>query len=110
MVFRGSGLPERLFRSLRIKFNEGDIVKRRDFITATTAGVALCSSGGLRAADGKMFVSLNGSLVGSKTGADGKRTPSVSWPEFARLGARVGYPGVDVNINAAMEEGEDSTR
>jgi sugar phosphate isomerase/epimerase len=85
-------------------------VKRRDFIRATTAGVALYASGGLRAADGKMFVSLNGSLVGSKTGADGKRTPSVGWPEFARLAARVGYPGVDVNINAAMGEGEDATR
>ncbi len=48
-----------------------------------------------------MYVSLNGTLV-----AGGK----LSWPEFARLAARTGYPGVDVNLGAAMREGLDATR
>lgn len=48
-----------------------------------------------------MYVSLNGALV-----AGGK----VGWPDFARLAARFGYPGVDVNLAAAMQEGADQTR
>lgn len=48
-----------------------------------------------------MYVSLNGTLV-----AGGK----LSWPEFARLAARTGYPGVDVNLGGAMREGLDATR
>ena len=40
-----------------------------------------------------MYVSLNGALL-----AGGK----VGWPDFARLAARVGYPGVDLNLGAAM--------
>lgn len=46
-----------------------------------------------------MFVSLNGSL-----------TRKVAWPEFARLAARVGYGGVDTNLDAARKEGLDATR
>jgi sugar phosphate isomerase/epimerase len=46
-----------------------------------------------------MFVSLNGSL-----------TRQMAWPEFARLAAKIGYGGVDVNLNAARIEGVDATR
>ncbi|MCL6645539.1 MAG: sugar phosphate isomerase/epimerase [Dehalococcoidia bacterium] len=48
-----------------------------------------------------MYVSLNGTLV-----AGGR----LSWTEFAELAAKVGYPGVDVNLNAAMEQGLEATR
>lgn len=48
-----------------------------------------------------MYVSLNGALL-----AGGK----VGWPDFARLAARFGYPGVDLNLGAAMREGLAETR
>jgi sugar phosphate isomerase/epimerase len=48
-----------------------------------------------------MYVSLNGALV-----SGGK----VGWPDFARLAARFGYPGVDANLDAAMREGVAETR
>lgn len=69
---------------------------RRDFLRAAAA-LALASP--LRAAGG-MYVSLNGSLTGR----------GVPWPDFARLAARVGFGGVDVNLGAAMKEGLDATR
>ena len=47
-----------------------------------------------------MYISLNASLV----------TGRVPWPEFARLAAKLGYPGVDVNHNRAMQEGLAATR
>jgi sugar phosphate isomerase/epimerase len=47
-----------------------------------------------------MYISLNGTLTAG-------RAP---WPEFARLAARVGYPGVDVSLDAAMKEGAAATR
>jgi len=47
-----------------------------------------------------MYLSLNSSLTGGKVG----------WPEFARLAARVGYGGVDVNLAAARKEGLAETR
>jgi sugar phosphate isomerase/epimerase len=47
-----------------------------------------------------MYLSLNGTLVADR----------LSWPEFARLAARVGYPGVDVSTSGAMKEGIDATR
>ncbi len=58
----------------------------------------------------RMFVSLNSSLVGVKTGPDGRNVPAVDWPEFVRLAARVGYGGADVNLSAARKEGVDATR
>jgi len=51
-------------------------------------------------APGGMYLSLNGSLTGGKVG----------WPEFARLAARIGYGGTDVNLAAARKEGPDATR
>jgi len=75
-------------------------MNRREFLK-TTAGVgsALGLAGGAPAAPG-MFISLNSSLVGGK----------VQWPEFARLAARVGYGGVDINLSAALKEGLDATK
>jgi sugar phosphate isomerase/epimerase len=48
-----------------------------------------------------MYVSLNGSLLG------GGRLP---WPDFARLAAKIGYGGADVNLNGAMQTGVDATK
>ncbi len=46
-----------------------------------------------------MYLSLNSVLI------DGR----VHWPEFARLAAKVGYPGVDVDLAAAMKAGLPAT-
>ncbi|HTT62763.1 MAG TPA: sugar phosphate isomerase/epimerase family protein [Bryobacteraceae bacterium] len=46
-----------------------------------------------------MYLSLNPTLV----------TGRVVWPEFARLAAKVGYPGVDVDLGAAMKAGLPAT-
>ena len=45
-----------------------------------------------------MYLSLNSTLTGR-----------VPWPEFARLAARVGFPGVDVMLDAAMKAGAPAT-
>lgn len=47
-----------------------------------------------------MYLALNGVLVGGR----------VPWPEFARLGSRLGYKGVDVMLTAAMKEGLKPTK
>lgn len=71
---------------------------RRTFL-ATTAGAAL--AGSLPAAPSTgMFVALNSALVGNKA----------PWPEFARLAARLGFGGADLNLNAAMKEGLDASK
>ena len=77
------------------------MLNRRDFVkSAAGLGAALgCGARAWGAASG-MYVSLNGSLVGGK----------VAWPEFARLAARVGYGGTDLNLAAAMKEGLEPTR
>ncbi|MBI4875471.1 MAG: sugar phosphate isomerase/epimerase [Acidobacteria bacterium] len=71
---------------------------RRLFVKGAVAALGLAP--GLPAARTGMYLSLNGSLTGGKQG----------WPDFARLAARLGYGGVDVNLGAAMKEGVDSTR
>jgi sugar phosphate isomerase/epimerase len=48
-----------------------------------------------------MYVALNGTLT---TGG------KLSWPEFAKLAARTGYLGVDVNLGAAMQAGTEATQ
>ena len=76
-------------------------VDRRAFLHS--AGVATAALGLAKVAPGAstgMFVALNGSLVGGK----------VQWPDFARLAARVGYGGADINLAGAMKEGVDATR
>ena len=71
-------------------------MKRRDFLR--TAAV-LAGASKLPAAGG-IYLSMNGSLTGG-------RPP---WPDFARLAARTGFGGVDVNLGGAMREGLDATR
>ncbi|HEX4232607.1 MAG TPA: sugar phosphate isomerase/epimerase family protein [Bryobacteraceae bacterium] len=85
-------------------------MKRREFLR-TAASVALMGEArALRGARSGMFISLNGSLVGRVPGPNGRPVPAVGWPEFARLAAKVGYGGVDVNLKAAMDDGEQPTR
>lgn len=73
---------------------------RRTLLKTAAAAVAAAVAGARRgaAAEG-MFVSLNGSL-----------TRAMPWPDFARLAAKLGYGGVDVNLGAARKEGLDATR
>lgn len=47
-----------------------------------------------------MYLSLNGTLVAGR----------VPWPEFARLAAQVGFPGVDLALTPAMHAGLEATR
>jgi sugar phosphate isomerase/epimerase len=75
-------------------------VNRRDFVKlGALAGFALAGQGARAWAPESMFVSLNSSL-----------TRSMPWPEFARLAGRLGYGGVDVNLNPAIKEGPAATR
>src|SRR5437879_12096751 len=76
----------------------GETVNRRSFVKAGAAAFGAAIT--MPAAGTGMYVSLNGSLTGGKVG----------WPEFARLAARTGFGGVDVNLAAAMKEGLDATR
>lgn len=47
-----------------------------------------------------MYLSLNPTVVAER----------VPWPDLARLAAKVGYPGVDVDLAAAMKQGLPATR
>jgi sugar phosphate isomerase/epimerase len=47
-----------------------------------------------------MYIAMNSVLTSG-------RAP---WPEFARLAAKIGYPGVDVALDAARKEGAAATR
>ncbi len=47
-----------------------------------------------------MFLSLNSVLIGGR----------VPWPDFARLAAKVGFPGTDVDLDAAMKLGISATK
>ncbi|MGA2737382.1 MAG: sugar phosphate isomerase/epimerase family protein [Bryobacteraceae bacterium] len=46
-----------------------------------------------------MYLSLNSTVVAGR----------VPWPEFARLAAKVGFPGVDVDLSSAMKAGLPAT-
>jgi sugar phosphate isomerase/epimerase len=71
---------------------------RRTFLkTATVAALGLPRVP-LAAADG-MFISLNSSM-----------TRQMDWPDFARLAAKLGYGGVDVNLNSARLMGIEETK
>ncbi len=73
---------------------------RRDFARSAASAAVLGAAGRVPAAGRRMYVSLNSSLTGNK----------IAWPDFARLAAKVGYGGVDLNLGAAMKEGVDATR
>src|ERR1039458_1994517 len=78
-----------------------EIMNRREFLqTAAGAGAALGLANSAAGAGTGMFISLNNTLVGGK----------VQWPEFARLAAKVGYGGTDINLPGAMKEGLDATK
>ena len=47
-----------------------------------------------------MFISMNPTLTANR----------VAWPEFARLAAKTGFLGVDVNLARAMEAGLETTK
>jgi sugar phosphate isomerase/epimerase len=74
------------------------MIGRREFLKSAMAAAAAGRLHG--AAAGGMYVSMNGSLTNGKP----------AWPDFARLAARVGFGGVDVNLGAAMKEGVEATR
>src|SRR5437762_10386077 len=80
--------------------NPGPMLTRRTFLgqAALAAGAAVSVSRGAATAS-SMFVSLNASLTGP-----------VPWPDFVRLAARLGYGGVDVNVNGARTQGLEATR
>jgi sugar phosphate isomerase/epimerase len=46
-----------------------------------------------------VYLSLNSTVVAGR----------VPWPEFARLAAKIGFPGVDVDLSAAMKAGLPAT-
>jgi sugar phosphate isomerase/epimerase len=76
-------------------------MNRREFLkTSVAASAALGPVNSALGAGTGMFIALNTSLVGGK----------VQWPEFARLAAKVGYGGTDLNLSAAENEGLESTR
>ncbi|MBV8550300.1 MAG: hypothetical protein JOY54_03290 [Acidobacteriaceae bacterium] len=51
------------------------------------------------ASERHMFLALNSVLVSGR----------VAWPDFARLAAKVGFPGTDVMLGPAMKAGADDT-
>jgi sugar phosphate isomerase/epimerase len=76
-------------------------MNRREFLqTAAGVGTALGLADGAATAGTGMFISLNNTLLNGK----------VQWPESARLAAKVGYGGTDINLAAAMKEGQDATK
>ena len=76
-------------------------MNRREFLkTSGAVSVAWGLAGSADGASSGMFVALNTSLVGGK----------VQWPEFARLAAKVGYGGTDIDLPGATKEGLDATK
>lgn len=73
------------------------MINRRDFVKSAIAVAGAVANAAPAAG---MFVALNSALTGNK----------VQWPESARLAARVGFGGIDLNLNPAMKEGLDATR
>ncbi len=71
-------------------------ISRRELLNL----LALAPAMGASAADRHMFLALNSVLISGK----------VKWPEFARLAAKVGFPGTDVALAPAMEAGAAATR
>jgi sugar phosphate isomerase/epimerase len=70
---------------------------RRSFLGGAAAAALSRPSA---AAPPGMYIALSWALVGNQA----------PWPEFARLAARVGFGGTDVNLGPAMKEGLDRTR
>jgi sugar phosphate isomerase/epimerase len=76
-------------------------MNRREFLKrAGGVSAALGLAKSMVGAGSGMFLALNTSLVGGK----------VQWPEFARLAAKVGYGGTDIDLPGATKEGLDATK
>ena len=78
-------------------------ITRRQFLSQSSAGAAsfaLLSSNTASVAQSGMFISLPPWAVAR----------NVSWPEQARLAARVGYTGIDWAWGPARQAGLDTTR
>ena len=76
-------------------------MNRREFLqTTASAGAMLGLANRAAGSAPGIYISLHNSLVGGK----------VQWPETARLAAKVGFGGVDVNLSGAMQEGLDATK
>ena len=76
-------------------------MNRREFLqTTASAGAMLGLANRAAGSAPGIYISLHNSLVGGK----------VQWPETARLAAKVGFGGVDINLSAAMQEGLDATK
>jgi sugar phosphate isomerase/epimerase len=67
---------------------------------ALAASVAKDAFGGGFDSPTGMYLSLNSTLLSNR----------VPWPEFAHLAARVGFPGSDVMLEAAMKAGVEPTK
>jgi sugar phosphate isomerase/epimerase len=72
---------------------------RRDFVKSASAFAGMATAA-LAAPSTGMFISLNTALTGSK----------VTWPDFVKLAARIGFGGVDLMLNPAMKDGVEATR
>jgi sugar phosphate isomerase/epimerase len=77
-----------------------EAMKRREFLRAAGAGAALGLARRSAGEASGMYISLHSSLVAGK----------VQWPESARLAAKAGFGGVDINLSAAMQEGLGATK
>jgi len=75
-------------------------MKRREFLRAAGAGAALGLVNRAEGAASGMYISLHNSMVAGK----------VQWPETARLAAKAGFGGADINLSAAIEEGLGATK
>src|SRR5690242_5812075 len=74
-------------------------VTRRSALKTLAAAAAPLLNAAPQPPSKRMYLSLNETLVAGR----------VKWPEFAKLAARVGFPGVDVMLNTAMDAGADAT-
>jgi sugar phosphate isomerase/epimerase len=77
------------------------VITRRAFIERAALAAGAVAGGVSRsgAAASAMFVSLNASLTGT-----------LPWPDFARLAARLGYGGADVDLHGARTQGLAAAR
>lgn len=70
---------------------------RRAFVSSLAAlPIAVTAAGAKK----DMFLALNSVLIQGR----------VPWPDFARLAAKVGFPGTDVMLDPAMQAGVTATR
>jgi sugar phosphate isomerase/epimerase len=72
------------------------------FTRRAACGLLASTAAGWKAlaAQHNMFLALNSVSIQGR----------VAWPEFARLAAKVGFPGTDIDLDAAMKLGVNATR